>query len=188
MGTVTKNFTYDSNAESWSYVKPSGGDKTSGQWALTYSAVETVANGRNVSTNDAYWEWVGTWEDLGVPSGETVSDVTLDYDWRCTDYNLSNGYQYGPATIYDNSATPVLIGTFSSQSSLQTGTTGSLATVSGSTVTIGASYEASTTTIRLRLRISMSNQNDNAALTRVIYDNVALTITDSTLARRIFIM
>lgn len=92
-------------------------------------SLRTTAPHSNSSTEN-YWEWAGTWEDLGVPPGSTVTEVNLDYLYKWyAGQGRPGGSQYehnrslqeflgtdtgaGPAELRDNGGT--LIGTFSSR-------------------------------------------------------------------------
>lgn len=183
-GQTTKNFTFDTNSESWAFTS---GGKTTGSFDGAETALDNNCAGRN-STDVSYWEWTGTWQDLGVTSGDIVTAVTLDFDWKCYVANTSDGYSTGPAEIWSSDGL-TQIGTFSSGSS-GSGTTGSYATQSGSSVSIGSTYQASTTIIKLRVSISPDNGNNSSAETGLYYDNIDLTITHETpsTSRRIFII
>lgn len=180
MSETIKNFTFDTTAESWMFTPET--DST-GTYNGTEQALDSNLLGRN-KVETSYWEWTGTWEDLGVTSGNTVSEVVLDFDWKCYIANVSDGYTTGPAELRDSAGT-TLIGTFSSGAS-GSGTT-TYATQTGSAVTVTSSYQASTTTIKLRVSITLDNGNNASAETRVYYDNIDITVTHSGgTTRRIF--
>lgn len=50
----------------------------------------------------AFWEWTGTWEDLGVAAGSTVTNVTLtSVDVRNVSGGMGSGSDMGPFEIRD---------------------------------------------------------------------------------------
>ena len=174
--TTYKTFVFTGNAENWTYVPASSDD--SGGWEEASLSLQTNVAGRNktTSSSDNYLYWQGTWEDLGVSSGNTVTSVILDYDWRCSIFSTGDYWNYGQAELR-NSDGSVLIGTFSAQSSQGTGTT-SYATESGSSVTVTSSYQASTTTIRLYIWQEMDNGNNASAQVKLNWDNIYLEISN----------
>jgi hypothetical protein len=70
-----------------------------------------------------YWEWAGTWEDLGVPAGQTVTAVEAEYLFRVICYSTYKHQSYiefgaascgsGPFELLDDDE--VLVGTFSTR-------------------------------------------------------------------------
>ena len=177
MATTTKTWTFDSSAEGW-VLTPTG--SVTGGFSTAYLYAETT--GRN-NTNTFYFEWSGNWEQLGVPSGSTVTEVgsgtTNDYDWRCSIATVSNGGTVGPFEFYDN--TPSLQGTFSTGNNFS-GSTTSWATVNGSSISVPSAIQASNSIIRLRLNGLLNNANDKNAKTQVDYDNISVQITYSAAA------
>ena len=181
-GQTTKDFTFATTAEGWTYTI--GGDET-GVYDGTEQALDGNVFGRN-KLGTGYWEWTGTWEDLGVPSGNDATAVTMDFDWSCYIANVSDGYTTGASELRNSDGT-VLIGTFSSGAG-GSGTT-AYATQSGSEVSVGATYQSSGTTIKLRIGLTVDNANDASAETGVYYDDVSLSITNEAgSTRRIFLI
>lgn len=161
-------FTFDSTVETWAFTS---GGKSTGGYDGAEQALYSDSVGRN-NTDTSYWEWTGTWEDLGVPSSSTVLSANLDYDYRCYLANVSNGYTAGPAELRNSDGT-TLTATFSTGQG-GSGTSPSYTTVSGSQQS--TSSEASNTTIKLRISIGLDNGNDAAAQTSVYFDNISLSI------------
>ena len=128
------------------------------------------------SVGTSYWEWSGTWESLGVPSGSTVSQVRLfGAHNRCTEYVTVDAASIGPISIYDSTGT-VLIATLWSGRSV-TGVEGSWTSVSTQTYqSIGSSYQASTTSIRLRLYNTLDLGNNASAACSVYDDTISIDI------------
>ena len=92
-------------------------------------SLRMTAKCSNAYTGNNYWELVTTWEDLGVPTGSTITTVKLDYlfrwEARNSGYNLKPIFKSsleisgpsakaGPAELWDVDSD--LIGTFSTSS------------------------------------------------------------------------
>jgi len=74
---VIKTFSFATTAES--FVATAGASSTLSYDSATgdpAGALKARILGRNKADTD-YWEWTGTWEDLGVPTGATVTNVQL---------------------------------------------------------------------------------------------------------------
>jgi hypothetical protein len=175
MATVNKTFVFNTTDEGWNFTSGGKGVEVIRAGVL---CVESI--GRN-NTDNSYFEWTGTWEDLGVPAGSTVTEVgsgTLnDFDWRVTVANVSNGGNVGPFELRDSTGVTIL-GTFSAQLTFG-GSTTSWATRNGSAVSVPSAQQPSNSTIRLRIEVGLDNANDKNAETEVELDNVALTLTYS---------
>lgn len=52
---------------------------------------------------DSYWNWSGSWEDLGIPAGATVTEVVADYIWRVVLFgrkaSRDSTVKYGPDEV-----------------------------------------------------------------------------------------
>jgi len=98
MATTTKTFTFDSTLESW-VGNPATGDvamsRDTGDGSPGTGCLSARITGKNKNPGESYWEWTGTWEDLGVPAGATVTEVGTspdnDYNWRCSEYTSGTG-------------------------------------------------------------------------------------------------
>jgi hypothetical protein len=44
--------------------------------------LKTLARSYGTPQSENYWEWSGTWEDLGIPAGQTITSVSASYQWR----------------------------------------------------------------------------------------------------------
>ena len=96
MGIKIKKFNFISDTETWT-ATPSDATYVTMDWFKLHPAhssgrsspilstlggcLKTTAK-RDASAGSNYWEWTGTWEDLGVPPGATITDVTATYQWR----------------------------------------------------------------------------------------------------------
>jgi hypothetical protein len=174
--TTTKTFSFATTAES--FVGTPGAESTLSYDSGTGNPVGALKSrilGRN-KVNDNYWEWAGTWEDLGVPAGGTVTQIRVNAGYtQCTEYNVADPFTVGPYELRDSGGT--LIAT------LWSGRTGTA--VDGSWVSISAQADqnvtagnqASNTTIKLRLNNHLDNGNDGAAAISVYDDEVSYVIT-----------
>jgi hypothetical protein len=178
MGTVTKTFSFASDAEGWA---SSGGtaDTTLG-WSAsggnTGGCISSRIFGRNKSA-DPHWYYVGTWEDMGVPAGATVTNIQLlGFDWRCSEWNVGdNTTQQRLSYLYDSGGT-VQIAQLSTDEPTVSGTT-AYATISGTIQTVGASYQASNTSVQLYSDIYLRNANNDSAAVTLLMDNFSVEIT-----------
>jgi len=157
MSTITKTFSFASTVESWSWGGSGTATWESADGSPDNGCLSVQLTGKNQNPGVGYWVWTGTFEDLGVPSGATISDVgtsgIADFNWRCSEYTTGTGTNsVGPFAIYDNQATPVIIGTFSTEQT-SVDTTATWATVDGSAVT-GLSL-ASNTIIQLWMAVTV---------------------------------
>ncbi len=174
--TQTKTFSFATTAESFTGT-------AEGESTLSYDsgtgnpagALKSRILGRN-KVNDNYWEWTGTWEDLGVPSGGTVTQIRVNAGYtKCTEFNVADTFTVGPYELRDSGGT--LIAT------LWSGRLGTA--VDSSWVAIGAQADqnvtagnqASGTTVKLRLNNHLDNANNGSAAISVYDDEVSFVIT-----------
>lgn len=188
---TTKNFSFNSSTtlpytlESGSWDATIGGASA---MTMQITAIEDATNDTasgngtlqsdrtgSLNTNGTpYYEWSGTWEDLGVPAGHTVTACKLDYDWKCATYSGGGtSSTYGPAELRDSGGS--FTGTFSASATFSTTT--SWATLSGSTIT-GLSQASNTS---IKLRIGSTPRTGFSALSKVTlrFDWVVVTITSN---------
>jgi len=177
MATTTKQFPFTSTGEGFTHT--AGSNDGSGGWQSTdgnsggcfYSQVD----GRN-KTSDNYIEWSGTWEDLGVPAGNTVNEIdAAQFDWRISSANVIDSPTIGALEIR-NSAGDTVIATLVSSVAGGTSTTSFVTRSNSTPQSIGSSYQASDTSVKIRLWALLDNANDANAQTTVLFDNVELTI------------
>ena len=100
MATTTKQFSFNTDLESWVF-STGGGSSLAGTRDTTEDSPNDTNDGtgvmqarrttKNKSDGTPYWEWSGDWEALGVPAGATVTQVNLDYEWRCSEYTTGAG-------------------------------------------------------------------------------------------------
>lgn len=141
--TITENFHTDntgSGNNQWLFT--SGSDYVTGAWymyslsrqanmrnsanAATYSGSLRATCRKNNPSTESYWEYTGSWEDLGVPRGAVVNSFSLDYNyrWQCSGGKKRFAYNniatftgtdtgFGPVTLRDSGGTS--LGTISSR-------------------------------------------------------------------------
>ena len=181
MATVTKTFTFGSNAEGWA-VSGGTADTTLG-WASTGGntggCLSSRLFGRNKSA-DPHWYYAGTWEDMGVPAGATVTHIRLiGFDWRCSEWNVGNTTtQVRLSYLYDSAGT-TLINELSTNAPTVSGTT-SYATISGTVQAVGSAYQASNTSVQLWWDIYLRTANNASAAVTLLMDNFSIEITYTT--------
>lgn len=139
----------------------------------TYSR-NRYCQGRNDNNITRYIEWSGTWEDLGVTPGDTVSTVQmLDLDTKLlTDTNCSN-FIFGPFELRDSIDT--LVATL--WTGRQTDTAEGSFTAEGaqSAQSVG-SLSASDSTIHLRIVGLTQVGNSNGSICEGVFDNLDIRI------------
>jgi hypothetical protein len=130
---------------------------------------------KNENPGAVYFEWTGTWEDLGVPSGQAVTIVGSsnenDYNWRCRQYVTALNAYPGPFTFRDTGGN--LKGTFSTALS-DVGSTSAWATVNGSSIAVPSTLQGSTKGIKLRLELFLRTGNSNSAVVELLFDTLSL--------------
>jgi hypothetical protein len=151
-------------------AKPSSGGDSPNDPGAEPHMVRIEREGASLTDGAPYWEWTGTWEQLGVPAGATVKAVNLGFDWRCDIYSTGAASAVGPAEL--RSETGTLRRTFST--SLAYSATSEWATREGANQT-GLSDSASTK-IKLRLNAVPKTGASGTADNRVLMDWVVVTI------------
>ena len=181
MATVTKTFTFGSDAEGWA-VSGGTADTTLG-WSSTGGntggCLSSRIFGRNKSA-DPHWYYLGTWEDMGVPAGATVTHIQLlGFDWSCSEWNVGgNTTQIRVAALYDSAGT-TLITALSTSEPTVSGTT-SYANISGAQQAVGASYQAANTQVQLWADLYLRTANNASAAVTLLMDNFSVEITYTT--------
>lgn len=101
MTDLIKTFPFVADVEDWSFVNVSGGPGITGAWkvpkqnlTIPYSGLgyDYTLNGgslrcsvcslNNSAASQNYWQWEGTYEQLGVPAGSIIESVQADYCYR----------------------------------------------------------------------------------------------------------
>lgn len=143
-------------------------DGTVGNPAGSLKARTAGKNKNGAST----WTWTGTWEDLGVPAGSTVTGVTgASMQSRCTEYSTGASSTSGPVTLTDGATTITL----SSQRTGITATSGSWTTTNGVDAT-GLSLPSSDT-ISITIAVAPNTGNSTSAAVTLYQDTIAATVT-----------
>lgn len=176
MSTVTKTFAFLSNAESFS---PTGGVNSTLIWSSSVGnpagSLESSVSGRNKTDAD-YWEWTGTWEQLGVPVGATVTSVRLtSASNRLSTQTHPSTTTIGPYDLRDSSGVTV-IGTLWAGRSATT-QEAAWTTVGAQSPIDTTAYQASNTTIKIRLADTVASGNNNSANTKAHDDQVSIEMT-----------
>jgi hypothetical protein len=162
MPSVAKTFTFNTNTEGFVDI---GGTNFPVSWDAGGSpsggSLDFIAPGIAAS-HDGTAKWSGTWEDLGVPSGNDVTDV------QCTGYNF-NHWTTGNLTSYTHTiAVTDGFGTqigdlplISVTPALNPSTAWRTGTAPGPTSVIDPLYKASFNLIALEINI-LANGNASA--------------------------
>jgi len=174
--TATKTFTFATSAEG--FTGTSGGKSN-----LTYDSgvgnpagsLKTDSAGRNnLDTSD--WTWTGTWEDLGIPAGSTVTQIRLDAGYtKVTAWNVVDSVTIGPYKLKDSGGVD--------QATLWTGRTPTGAdsdwvAISAQTdQNVPSALQASNSTIKLYLERTIDLGNDKNAQATIYEDQLSFVIT-----------
>ena len=179
MASVTKSFLFHAALESWAATV---GAATTGARSTSQNSPNDSGGsgslshriyGKNKTNAGNYWQWAGTYADLGVPANSRITEINLAYDWICSEYTTGSGTnRTGPAEI--RNAADTLRATLSNAQGSVSGTT-SWATVAGSTYS-GLS-EPETTTIHLRITTNLATGNSASAAVTLNHDYIIVTIT-----------
>lgn len=180
----TTTFVFALDAEGWTYTDDQAscsGAFTSGTGNPAGSLQTTGSKGSGAITCNAYWEWSGTWESLGVTAGHGVTGVLGAYEYAVSDDSSNGTWNTGPYELRDSGGT--LRQTLVSGLTGQTGTAG-FTNRSGTEQTF--TTEASNTTVRLRVNTvivfgggtrTWTGQNDKIAVTITHASVVAPSVT-----------
>lgn len=180
LSPAVNNFSFNSGLEDWAFTQ-NGASNIAGTRDTTEDApndsnagtgvLQTRRTAKNQSDGTPYWEWAGTWEDLGVPAGATVVGVNIAYDWRCSEYTTgANTSATGPAELRDGSGN--LRKTASA--ALTFGATSNFATRAGTVQ--GDLEDASDTSIRLRLGAKPNTGNSSSAAVTLRQDWITVSV------------
>lgn len=174
MATLQKSWPFTSDAEGFSATGGTA-DTTLG-WSSTGGntggCISSRIFGRNKSADPA-WDWNGTWADLGVPTGATVTHAQIWCDWRCSEWNVGNNQtQFRYAAILDLAASVIS----QADGSTVSGTT-SYATISGSQGAVAAGNGDPTDAVNISVDVYLRSGNNASAAVTLLFDNVLVEVT-----------
>ena len=155
---VTKQFTFASSAESWSATPGNAATTMSydGSYGDPSGALKSDTAGSSKASAN-YWEWTGTWEALGVPSGATVTQIRLfAHEYRCTLYTGGNTGTTKDGSIELRDSGGTLQATLWSGAAYTAAHGAWQSVAAQSYQAVPAGMQASTTTIKLRLNNNTS--------------------------------
>lgn len=180
MATLTKTFTFGSDAEGWA-VSGGTADTTLGFSASggnTGGCLSSRISGRNKSA-DPHWYYAGTWESMGVPSGAIVTAIRLiGFDWRCSEWNVgATTTQVRLSYLYDSLGT-TMVNQLSTNQPTVSGTT-AYAAITGTEQAVPEAYQPSSTSVQLRWDIFLRTANNTSAAVTLLMDNFSVEITYS---------
>ena len=181
---VTKTFTFTSGIETWTATTASDGTCsgssidasriTSGGNPGQALQITTSSSGIDTACN-SYWEWSGTWEDLGVPINTTVTAVKGGYDFATPTASIDS-WKSGPFELRDNSG--------AARGSLLSATSSSSVTSAWKIRSLGTGItfagEPSNTPIKLRLNNQFTNTASNSFTHQNDNIKVQITFADTT--------
>ena len=174
---VTRTFTFAATAEGFAPnpAAPAGTTHSySGTVGNPAGSLQTRTSGRNRARTASWWEWAGTWQDLGVPAGATVSSVRLTgAQTRCTEYNVGASSVIGPYELRD--AADTLLGTLWPGRTVS-GTDGAW-TATPAQPAVALPSQPSSAGIRIRLVDQQGTGNNTSAAVTSHDDQVTVEVT-----------
>jgi hypothetical protein len=182
---TTTNYTqaFDSG-HGWTYNQLAcGGTCSNGDVSGDGNPADSVfskVTGRN-KQQTGYWSKTFTWEDLGVPVGDTVDTVDGQWDSKvistavaCTS-STTAGVQ-----IFDNADTTEATASAVEPSIDVSGDSSWTNHNPTGAISVNASYQASSTTVTLRAHSNPDAGNNGSAACELRYDSYKLTIESTT--------
>lgn len=172
----TVNYTFNFLSSSEGFTATTGASTTAAFDSATGNpagSVYTQITGRNNNSSN-YWEWTGTFENLGVPAGSVVTGIQLTGAFnRCTIYNTGQQSTSGPYELRDSTGSTLLATLWGGRNF--SAVDPNWVSVSGLNQSL--SNLPSNTTIKIRLNNALRTGNNNAAQVRLYDDQISLTIT-----------
>lgn len=174
MAILQKAFPFTTDLEG--FVPTGGNADTTLDWSSVGGNPGGCASsrifGRNKSA-DPTWDWDGTWEDLGVPAGATVTHAQIWCDWRCSEWNVGNTLtEFLYAAISDAAASVIS----QANGSAVSGTT-AYETIAGSQGAVAAGNGDSTDAVNIGVDLYLRNGNNASAAVTLLFDNVVVEVT-----------
>lgn len=181
MATITKNFSFNTDLESWT---SSVGSSTTASRSTTQESTNDTNSGtgsfslriygRAKTNNGNYWLWTGTWADLGVPAGNIITSVNATYDWKCSEYTTGTGTnRTGPFVLLNSSDTTRA--TFSAAQSSVSGITSSWSTVTGTQY--NGITDSISNTVKFKITCDLATGASNSAAVTFNHDWITITVT-----------
>lgn len=171
MALATYSFGF--NVDTEGYVGTAGTSATLTRDA-TNGRLQTRVAGRS-KTGDSYWEWTGTWEQLGVPAGSVVTNVAIaGATVGCTEYTTAgSGNQSGPYELYTGAG--ALIGQLFAGKAWTA--IGSYTAPAQPALSVPSAQQASNASIKLRLKSHLVTAASSSAAVTVYDDAINVQVT-----------
>ena len=167
MAQELKVFSFATTAESWAFTSLDSG---TGVYSSGDAALEIDNAGRNANDVTSYWEWSGTFEDLGVPTSSTINGYSSSaLDYKCTVFTVVDALTSGPYTINDGTLRTLVAG------ASITATDTVFTTASQGSAVTGLSL-ASATSITLRVTCDSDCGNNASAQSTILLDDITIGI------------
>lgn len=171
----------DSSATGYTFATGVTGDSDTVSGHTATTCLEAKLSGKSHAV-DANWVWQGTWENLGIPAGSTVTNVQLIYDWKCSAFTTGGtGNQLGVTSTDGNDALTnggTSITNFTSTATTFSATT-AWATKTDSNIAVPSALQASSSTIQVHLAYHLATGNSNSAVVtlHLTYIQIVMTYT-----------
>ena len=178
MATLTLTYPFATTVEGWADMNTTATREYDASYGNPSGSLKERLQGRN-KTDTGGWRLEGTWEDLGVPSGATVTHIRLEgCDYRCTDYSavdsatdlivkLQNSIYVDQATMHSGVSITAAHGSWQSLGAQ-------------SDQAVPAGLQASTSSICIFTGVNLDLANDGGAAITLYDDNVEIVITYET--------
>lgn len=134
--------------------------------------------GRN-KKNLGYFKKSLTWENMGVPSGATVTQVDGSFAARLFQETHSATQAAGLKIFNSSDATSVFTGGVDLETEFDPTSASWVTRNTDGAKSVDAAYQASNTTVTIRMRTDVNSGNNNSASTEVRTDTLSFTITYS---------
>jgi len=183
MATTTKLFTFDSSTEGFSFTSSafSTGIRQTSDGNPTLGCLQAaLASSSSNNTESNYWQWSGSWQDLGVPAGAVVTAVRLNSTrTRASTVNgpFGGSITFGPYELRDGSDV-LQVTLWGGRGPATTNEASWSITGAQADQAVPGDLQAASSTIRLRLNNTLSKDYVGGTTT-LREDNLELVITHS---------
>ena len=173
----------------WTFVPPGTACDTTNDWNYSATGGNTdgpcrirTCVGRNDTSTGGHIDWTGTWEDLGVSAGNTVSTVQMtDVATKSLTWNVCDAMTIGPFELRDSA--DALVSTLWAGRS-PTAAEGSFTAEGSQAAQSVGTLTASNASIELWLNSSHDTGNDSVAECSLVVDDLDISIEHAAAAGR----
>lgn len=139
-------------------------------------SIYAKVTGRN-KKNLGYWSKSLTWQDMGVPTGMTVTDVDGRFDVKLAQETHAATQAIGLKLFDSADTTNITTAVVDIETEFDATSSSWVTRNTDGAKGIASAYQASGTTVTIRMREDVNSGNNASAATEVRVDNVVLVIT-----------